>query len=376
MSESRGPVGIAVVGTGSISPEYLRNLTAFPDVEVRWVVGRDQDRAAARAAEFAVPRYGSLEDAIKDDSVEIVVNLATPAAHLEVGLAALDAGKHVWSEKPLAVDPQSARTLMQKASECGLRVSVAPDTTLGPALQSARAAIDRGEIGHPVYATTSFESSGPEMWHPDPEFLYEVGAGPLYDVGPYFIGGLVHLLGTVSRVSAAATRGSSTRVIASGPKAGSRFPVLVPTTVIATLEFENGAIAGARFSFDSIGSGTGNLDVIGTDGLLSALSHEQLFDHPGKVRRRNGEAVTLQAETTPFRRGLGVIDLARSIREAKPDRTPGELGLHVLEVLAAIDEASRAGESIAVESKAPLVASMDSSWDPMVETLGRDRGKD
>ncbi|MEW1811945.1 Gfo/Idh/MocA family oxidoreductase [Pseudarthrobacter phenanthrenivorans] len=362
--------------TGNISREYLMNLIDFPDLDVRWVVGRDRDRAAARAAEFNIPRSGQLQDALADDAVEIVVDLTVPSARLKVGLSAIQAGKHVWSEKPMALNPSQARALLGAARRCGVRMAVGPDTSLGPALQTAREALDRDRIGQPVYATTSYESSGPEQWHPNPEFLYAAGAGPLYDVGPYFIGGLIHLLGSVRRVNGLATRCGDTRRITVGPKTGTSFPVLTPTTVLALIEFSSNAVAQARFSYDSIGSGTGSLNIFGTAGQLDAVDGQALFDRPAAVIYGDGAMTPMPQSTTAFRRGLGIVDLARSIREGVPEKTPGELGIHVLEVIAASDEATRTGYSVDIDSQAPDIAPLSPRWDPGETTLTVSEGRE
>ena len=207
------PVGVGVIGAGVISDTYLENLTGFPDLRVLFVADLVPERAAEQAAKHGIPGSGTVNELLDRPDIEIVVNLTVPAAHVEVGLAALDAGKHVWAEKPLAMDRESARKLLDRAKERGLRVASAPDTVLGAGLQTARRAIDEGRIGEPRSALALFQTPGPESWHPAPEFLFEAGGGPLLDMGPYYLTELVQLLGPVRRVTGAGERVRETRVI-------------------------------------------------------------------------------------------------------------------------------------------------------------------
>jgi predicted dehydrogenase len=241
-----GPVGVAVIGAGNISGQYLGNLTKFPDVQVLAVADIDEARAAQAAAEYGIEASGSPEAVFEIPEVEIVVNLTIPAAHAQVALAALRAGKHVYGEKPLALDVASGRAVLAEAAERGLKVGNAPDTFLGAGIQSALRAVAAGVIGEPVAATSALESMGPESWHPNPEFFYVEGAGPLFDMGPYYLTALVALLGPVSSVAATGRKARTTRVVGSGPKAGNEFPVEVPTHVTALLEFAEGYGRDAR----------------------------------------------------------------------------------------------------------------------------------
>jgi predicted dehydrogenase len=183
---SGGPVGVGVIGAGVISGEYLRNLTAFPDLAVRFVADLDTDRAKAQAEAFGVPASGTVAELLAREDIEIVVNLTIPAVHVEVGLEILRAGKHVWSEKPVAMDRESGLLLLEEARRRGLRVACAPDTVLGSGLQTGLRAIAEGQIGEPLTALAVMQASGPESWHPSPEFLFDTGGGPLFDIGSYY----------------------------------------------------------------------------------------------------------------------------------------------------------------------------------------------
>jgi predicted dehydrogenase len=365
---TEGPVGVGLVGAGTISGAYLRNLTAFPDLRVLMVADLDTGRAAEQAASFGVPRSGTADDLLADPGVEIVVNLTVPAAHVEVGLAALDAGKHVWTEKPLALDRRSARTLLDRAAEQGLRVASAPDTVLGAGLQTARRALDAGRIGAASTALALFQSPGPESWHPSPEFLFRPGAGPLLDMGPYYLTALVHLLGPVERVTATGGRLRGTRTIGSGPRAGTDFAVEVATTVAALIEFAGGGSAQLLTTFDSALARTG-LEVTGTLGT-AVLPDPNRFDgatilhHLGAEKPEN-----LPAEGHPATRGTGVLELARAIRAGRPERAPGELAYHVLDVMLAIEESAARRETVIVTSTAEVPLALPAGWDPYARTL-------
>ncbi|SFW87282.1 Gfo/Idh/MocA family protein [Amycolatopsis australiensis] len=363
-----GPVGVGIVGAGVISGTYLENLTSFPDVRVLRVADLDTGRAAARAAEYGVPRPGTVAELLDDPEVEIVVNLTLPAAHVEVGLAALEAGKHVWAEKPLALDRQTGRKLLDRAREKGLRVASAPDTVLGAALQTARRAVDAGRIGRPLTALALFQVPGPEVWHPAPEFYFQAGGGPLLDMGPYYLTALVHLLGPVRRVTAAGARARDTRVIGSGPRAGTEFPVLVPTTVTALVEFERGS-AQLVLSFDSALKRAGLVELTGTLGT-AVLPDPNRFDPPTTLHLLgHDEPEELAPEGHPASRGTGTLELARAIRAGVPERASGELAYHVLDAMLAIDESLTGGRPVEVGSSADVPPLLPPGWDPYAKTL-------
>ncbi|MFH8989748.1 Gfo/Idh/MocA family protein [Streptomyces sp. NPDC017940] len=318
-----GPVGVAVVGAGVISAEYLRTLSSFPDVRLVAVADLLPERAAAAARTHGVPLAGDLATVLDEPDVELIVNLTVPAAHAQVAAAALRAGKHVYGEKPLTPTPADAEKLLAEASERGLLLGCAPDTFLGAGLQSALRAIRAGHIGAPVAATTVVQSLGPESWHPDPGFFYQPGAGPLFDLGPYYLTALVALFGSVERVAATAARARERRTVGSGPLAGRTFPVDVPTHVSALLAFASGVSANATFSFDSAHSRIG-FEVTGTEGTL-AVPDPNTFRGPLRLRANGSEAWReLPVTGRTDGRGLGVVDMARAVRahEAKAGRGP------------------------------------------------------
>jgi predicted dehydrogenase len=366
---SAGPVGVGVVGAGVISDAYLDNLTAFPDVRVRMVADLDTERAAARAEAHGVPRSGTVAELLGDPGVELVVNLTIPAAHVDVGLAALEAGKHVWAEKPLALDRQTGRKLLDRAREKGLRVASAPDTVLGAGPQTARRAVEEGRIGQPRTALALFQSPGPESWHPAPEFLFQAGGGPLLDMGPYYLTVLVGLFGPIRRVTAAGGRARDTRVIGSGPRAGTEFAVTVPTTVTALAEFDRGGSAQVVLSFDSALRRTGFVEVAGTLGT-AVLPDPNRFDGPTRLHLLGEEEPEeVEPQGHPATRGTGVLELARAIRTGEPERASGELAYHVLDAMLAIEESTTRGQPVDVESTVEIPPVLPGGWDPYASTL-------
>jgi predicted dehydrogenase len=362
--------GVGVIGAGTISDTYLENLTAFPDLDVRMIADLDLDRAATQAALYGVPRSGTAADLLAHPAIQIVVNLTVPAAHVDVGLAALEAGKHVWAEKPLAMDRAGGRRLLDRARERGLRLASAPDTVLGAGLQSVRRAIDAGVIGAPQTALALFQSPGPENWHPSPEFLFQPGAGPLFDMGPYYLTTLVHLLGPIARVTAAGRRLRETRVIGSGPRAGTEFAVNVPTTVTAFLEFAGGGSAHLVLSFDSALPRT-TLEVTGKLGT-AVLPDPNRFAGSTLLYRLGGSGPTeLSDAGHRATRGTGVLELARAIQAGEPERASGEIAFHVLDTMLAIEESAATRETVSVASTVTVPPPLPADWDPYSSTMSR-----
>jgi predicted dehydrogenase len=363
------PVGVAVVGCGFISSEYLSNLCSFADVRVVFCADIDVERAKAQADAYGVPAAGTVEEALASPEAELVVNLTIPAAHAAVTSAALGAGKHVWTEKPLAVDVASGQRLVDRAAAGGLLLGCAPDTMLGAGLQTARRLIAAGAIGQPLTALALMQGPGPELWHPDPEFLYQHGAGPLFDIGPYYLSALATIFGPASSVAAVGRRSRDTRVIATGPKAGTSFAVEAPTHMSALISYTGGGAATAVFSFESPLRRQGFLEITGTEATL-ALPDPNRFDGVVQVRGVGAEAWTeVAAEGAVFGRGLGVLDLARAVRGRSAPRATGELGLHVLETMEAIERSASSGEFLPVTSSFTVPDVLDADWDPEALTV-------
>lgn len=361
------PMGVGVIGAGTISTQYLTNLTQFPDLDVRFVADLDAERARTQAEAFGVPGSGSVEQLLADDGVEIVVNLTIPAAHAEVAAAALEAGKHVWNEKPIALDTDSARKLLEVAERTGRRVATAPDTFLGAGLQSSLRLVAGGSIGSPLSAHTMMLSPGPESWHPSPDFLFAVGAGPLYDIGPYYLTALAQFFGPVHRVQATVGQSRTERVIGSGPRAGEVFPVEVPTHVAALFEFADGRTASSAFSFDSALKRT-QFEVAGLEGTVE-VPDPNTFEGELIIHRAGAEPETVPSTGSTFSRGTGVVELARAVRAGRPERASGALAYHVLDVMQATVEAGTSGRAVEVSSRFELVEPLTEDWDPSEATL-------
>jgi predicted dehydrogenase len=360
------PFGVAVVGCGNISRQYLKNLAGFPDVRVLFCADVDLDRAKAQASAYDVPAAGSVQQALDHPGVQLVVNLTIPAAHAEVASAAIAAGKHVWNEKPLAPDAAAGRALLDQAAKAGLRVGCAPDTVLGAGIQSARRLIAAGAIGTPISALTLLEGPGPESWHPDPDFLFAKGAGPLFDLGPYYLSVLATLFGPATRVAAVGRKASETRVIGSGPRAGTEFAVQVPTYMSALAEYAGGQAASMLFSWDSPLRRTGFVEITGTEATL-AVPDPNRFDGDLRVRRAaDDEWTVVAAQGAAAGRGSGVVDMVRAISRGAPHRASGEMALHVLEMMTAIERSAATAAFEPVESVFTVPDALAADWDPYV----------
>jgi predicted dehydrogenase len=362
------PVGIGVVGAGTISDTYLENLTSFADTDVLAIGDIVPEAAQEKAAKYDVATAGNVATVLNHPGVEIVVNLTIPAAHAEVASQAIAAGKHVWNEKPLTLDRVSGRSLLQDAEAAGLLIGCAPDTFLGPGLQTACRLIEQCTIGTPLTALALLQLPGPESWHPNPAFLYAAGAGPLFDLGPYYLTAIVQVYGSVSSVAALGSKARERRVIGSGPKAGEEFDVMVPSHVSALVQFESGQSAQAIFSFDSALPRT-LLEVNGTDATM-LLPDPNYFDGDIAVRRRDGEDWETVASTTAVSfRGTGVLDMARAIREGRPHRAQGKLAYHVLDTMIAIADSVESRAFVEIASSVDKPPLLPEDWDPLAPTV-------
>ena len=345
-------VGVGIIGCGVISDAYLKAARGFPILDVRAVADIRPDVAEAKARSYGLTAM-SVEALLADPAIELVVNLTIPVAHVAVSRRAVDAGKHVHSEKPLGVTVAEARPLIEAARARGLRIGCAPDTFLGGAHQTCRLLVDQGAIGTPVAGTAFFMCPGHERWHPAPAFYYEAGGGPMLDMGPYYITALVNLLGPVKRLAGIATRARDSRIILSEPLAGTRMPVAVTTHVAGTLEFHSGATVSIAMSFDVPKHRHLPIELYGTKAAM-------LVPDPNKF---GGEIMLAQAgvdwepTATQHRyadgnyRSIGAADLAHALRGKRPHRASGELAFHVLEVMEAFQTSSDRGTHVAIESR-------------------------
>jgi predicted dehydrogenase len=342
---------VGLIGCGNISAIYLKSDQTFDNLQVVGCADIDLARAQARAAEYGIQAY-TVNDLLADPAIEIVVNLTVPAAHAEVATRALNAGKATYSEKPFALDRTAGRRLLDLAQTKGLAIGCAPDTFLGGGLQTCRKLVDDGVIGEPVAATAHMISHGHESWHPNPEFYYKAGGGPLFDMGPYYLTALVAIIGPVRAVAGMTRITFPERVVTSQPNAGQRITVEVPTHVTGLLEFANGAIGTLIQTFDVWGANLPRLEIYGTEGSLS-LPDPNTFGGPVRVRRKgkaDWEEVPLSHIYTENSRGLGVADLAAAMRSGRPPRASGELAYHVLDIMQAIHEAAAGRTTVELTS--------------------------
>ncbi|AQX82276.1 oxidoreductase [Plantibacter flavus] len=364
------------MGTGMISDTYLEHLTSFPDVRVVILGDLDVDRAKAQAEKWGVGEWGTADDVLAHPDVELVVNLTIPAVHAQVASQVLAAGKHVWTEKPISVDRASGLALLEQADAAGLLVGIAPDTVLGPGVQSARRAITRGDIGRPLTAQTVMQYAGPDIFHPNPEFLFAKGGGPLFDMGPYYLTTLVQVFGSVASVSAAGSRGRATRTIQQGDRVGTEFAVEVPTHVSAIARFVEGGVSQSVFSFESPLAKMGVVEITGTEGTL-VIPDPNMFTGEVRITRaapiermqQDPEWEVVPTEGVLAGRGTGVLDLARAIRSGGTPLASGALGYHVLDTLVSIDESVVSGQTVDVASRVAPVPLVAEDWDPFAATL-------
>lgn len=347
------PVRVGIIGTGTISGIYLKNgRDLFRGFDIVACADLMPERARARADEYGVPRSLTVNELLADPEVELVLNLTIPKAHAEVAERAVAAGKSVYSEKPLAVKRDDGRRLLELAAQQKVLVGCAPDTFLGGGIQTCRKLIDDGWIGRPIGAVACFASHGPERWHPDPDFYFQPGAGPMFDMGPYYLTALVSLLGPVKAVGAMATITFPERVIGSEPKQGQIITVRTPTHISGVLEFASGAVGTVITSFDVWASELPRIEIYGTEGTLS-VPDPNTFRGPVRIRRAGAEAwseVPLTHGYTENSRGLGVADQAAAIRSGRPNRANGDLAFHVLDIMQACLESAKKGRQIELAS--------------------------
>jgi len=346
-------IRVGIIGTGNISGIYFKNLREFDGVDVVACADLDVERAKTKAAEHGVPKGCSVEELLADPNVDLVVNLTIPAAHAEVCLRALENGKHVYVEKPLAISREDGRRILETAAARGLRAGSAPDTFLGAGIQTCKQLIDEGAIGEPLSAVAFMMSRGHEHWHPSPEFYYQAGGGPMFDMGPYYLTALVSLLGPIREIAGMTRITHAERTISSQPKAGQKIQVEVPTHVAGTLRFGSGAIATMITSFDiPAGSTLPNLEIYGTQGTL-AVPDPNTFGGPVRLKRFGETEWTDIPVELPYAgnsRGVGVLDMANAIRENRPHRANAELAFHVLEAMHGFHDSSDRGTVYRMES--------------------------
>ncbi len=347
-------VKIGFIGCGNISSQYLQAAKQFPILDVAALSDLDVSRAQAQADKFGVPKACRVDDLLADDSMEIVVNLTIPAVHAKVSLQAIAAGKHVYTEKPLAVNTDEGKAVLDAAKAQGVRVANAPDTFLGTSHQACRALIESGAIGKPVAATAFMLCPGHESWHPDPDFYYQPGGGPMFDMGPYYLTALINMLGPITRVSGEAGIQINPRTITSKAKHGQQITVNTPDHVAGNLRFADGCLATIVTSFAtrfSVHDGNNPITIHGTTGTLKVPDPNN-FDGPVFLRTLDDEdfrEVEIK-HTHPNGRSLGIADLATALRSGRDHRANERLAYGVLEAMQGLLDSSAQGRYVTLES--------------------------
>ena len=355
-------MGVGIIGCGNISSAYLRLSKMFKGIEMRACADLNMDTARAQAEAFGV-RALSVDDILAADDISIIVNLTIPAAHFEVSRRILEAGKHVFSEKPFVLSVDEGQELLDLAASKNLRVGSAPDTFLGGAHQQARALVDSGELGQITGGIASVMGRGMEMWHPNPDFFFKPGGGPVLDIGPYYVTNLVQLIGSVTRVACFASTPRQEREITSQPRAGEFVTVETPTSMRGILEFANGATVTLNASWDVHAHGLAPMELYGEKGSIF-VPDPNFFG--GEIRATEGaEALDLPAFDHPFGvpnedhnqgrmanyRTAGLADMAAAIAEGRPHRCGQDLVQHVMEVLLALIASGESGEVVQISSR-------------------------
>lgn len=364
-SVERARVGI--LGCGTISQAYLERLTSLDTMDVVACADLLPERAAEQAARFGVPLACSPDELVGGQhlDLDLIVNLTIPAVHAELTGAALEAGVSVYGEKPLALNREDGGKLLAAAAANGVRLGSAPDTFLGAGLQTCRALIDDGAIGEPLAATAFLMGAGPESWHPSPAFFYQHGAGPMFDVGVYYLTALVSLLGPVRRVCGSARISRAQRPITSEPLRGTMIDVEVPTHVAAVLDLVSGPVVSLVASFDVQVSALPRIEIYGTEGTLLAPD-PNTFGGPVRVaasKSAGWSVVPLRAGFADQSRGIGAADLVLALRSGRPHRASGELAQQVLDIMQAVHEASASGESVELTTTCDRPELLPEGWD-------------
>ncbi|MDA5095835.1 Gfo/Idh/MocA family oxidoreductase [Aliiroseovarius sp. KMU-50] len=373
---------VGLVGCGRISDIYLTTLAKFPQVEVVACASLDLEESRVKAAQHGISRALTVEEVIADPEIDCILNLTIPAAHAEITRRALMANKHVYSEKPFVTDLADGRELLDLAEARGLKLGNAPDTFLGGRWQTVRRLIDEGAIGRPTGVFAHVGTHGTERHHPNPDFYYQTGGGPLLDLGPYYLTAMVFCLGPIARVAGMANRAFDRRQIENGPRDGEWMEVQVDTHSLSLIEFENGAIGSMTMSFDIWDSETPRFEIYGEDGVISVPDPDPVHganDFHGPVWLRTRETSRWSHQPRPTgrdnwqvvenhhgfnenSRGLGLLDLAYAVRDDRPERASGEMAFHVFEVMDAIARAPTAGTYQMINSSCPVPAPLPADF--------------
>ncbi len=359
---------IGLIGCGNIAEKaYLPFSRDSQDVyEVTACCDVRPEFARKMAEDFLIPKvYETTEALLADPGIDIVLNLTHPAGHGPVNLAALKAGKHVYCEKPFAVDLAEGKAVLEEAERTGLKVGCAPDTVLGPGTQACRQLVADGALGEILSAQLQMTGAGHEHWHPNPEFYYKIGGGPLLDMGPYYLSFLVQTLGPVKSVMGRAVKGFQQRPFRTGEREGELITVDAPTFYIGSLETESGVVVSVKFSFDHpFGCSGSNLPEISGTSAGMIGTNPNGFDGTPRINKIWAGGPHEEQEVGfdyPAGRGLGLVDMVHAIREGRDPRASGKLGYHVLEVMLAFEESERTRSAVPIESTCDIPPAMPPS---------------
>ena len=337
---------VGVVGCGNISKTYFELSPLFKGIEITACADLNPEAAKAAAEKYHVKAMEP-NKLIKSKDVDIVLNLTVPDQHFAVSLAAVKAGKHVYSEKPLTLSLKDGIKLRDTAAAKGVKVCCAPDTFMGGAHQRARKAIEDGAVGRITGGTAHVMGFGMEHWHPNPDFFFKPGGGPILDMGPYYIANLINLIGPVKRVAALTSMAQTERTISSQPRAGEKIAVETPTNVHALLEFVNGATVTLSASWDVWAHRHPNMELYGTEGALF-VPDPNFFGGDVLATVKNGKPEPLPAWEHPLGvgnqdhpqgkvanfRSAGLADLAAAVHANRDARCSIDRTLHAVEVMA------------------------------------------
>ena len=358
------PVTFGIIGCGNISNAYLNATKRFPIMQVKAVADIVLERAVAKAEEHSVPKACTPDELLADSDIEVVINLTIPSAHHGVSRDALLAGKHVHVEKPLCITREEGRELLDLAKEKNLRVGCAPDTFLGGGHQTVRKLIDDGWIGRPLAASGHMLGHGPEGGHPNPDFFYQVGGGPMFDMGPYYLTAMINMFGPIKRTTGSAQKSFAERVAGHPSIKGHRIPVEVPTHIAGVLDFESGVVATLTTSFDVYANYDPNpITVYGSEGTI-VVPDPNFFGGVVKFkskRMKDFADVPLTHGHTENDRGIGAADIAYAIQSGRPHRASGDLGYHVLETMWSFLDASASGTHYQLQSTVARPAPLDAT---------------
>jgi predicted dehydrogenase len=348
------PVNVGIIGCGNICDLYFEAGKKFDILNITACADILPERAALKAEEHGIPKACAVDELLADPSIDIVINLTIPAAHGDIAIRALEAGKCVHNEKPLTVSREDGQRILALAEEKNLRVGCAPDTFMGAGIQTCRKIIDDGWIGEPVAATAFMMGHGHEHWHPNPDFFYQPGAGPMFDMGPYYLTALVSLIGPVRRVSGSARATFAERTVTSDEgHFGETIEVNTSTHIAGIMDFANGAIGTIITSFDVWAHTLPHIEIHGTEGSLS-VPDPNCFGGPVQVRRGRAEVWSEMPLSHPYAdqsRGIGVADMAYGLRTGRPHRANGQMAYHVLDLMHAFHDASARGTSVKMKSR-------------------------